>query len=102
MQTTTRKKLEIIVEASVVRRVESLLDEAGVRGWTVLPSLEGHGSRGDWNSSDFTPGEERRLILAVAAADVAERMLERLAGFFSDYPGIVFISDVQVLRSERF
>ncbi|MCR5876128.1 DUF190 domain-containing protein [Phenylobacterium sp. J426] len=102
MQTTGRKKLEIIIEATVLRRVEQFLDEAGVRGWTVLPSIEGHGSHGDWSSGDFTPGQERRLIVAVATSDVAQRALDRLASFFADYPGIVFLSDVEVLRPERF
>lgn len=102
MQTTRRKKLEIIVEASLLRRVEQLLDEAGVRGWTVLPSLEGHGSGGDWSSGDFVPGQEKRLILAVASSEVADGMLGRLSAFFADYPGLVFISDVEVLRAERF
>lgn len=102
MQTTGRKKLEIIVEASVLRRVEQFLTDAGVRGWTVLPSVEAHGSGGDWTSGDFTPGQERRLLVAVAASDVAQRALERLSDFFADYPGIVFISDVEVLRGERF
>lgn len=102
MQTTGRKKLEIIVEATVLRRVEQFLAEAGVRGWTVLPSVEGHGSSGDWTSGDFTPGQERRLIVAVATAEVAARAMQRLSDFFADYPGIVFTSDVEVLRAERF
>lgn len=102
MQTTRRKKLEIIVEAPVLRRVEGILAEAGVRGWTVLPSLEGHGAGGDWSSGDFTPGQEKRLVLAVASAETADRALERLAAFFNDYPGIVVVSDVEVVRGERF
>jgi hypothetical protein len=37
MQTDSRKKLEIIVEAPTLRRVEAFLGGGGVRGWTVLP-----------------------------------------------------------------
>jgi nitrogen regulatory protein PII len=99
---TPRKKLEIIVEAPVLRRVETFLEEAGARGWTVLPSLKGHGGGADWTSGDFTPGQEKRLILAIATAEVTDRVLERLARFFDDYPGIVVVSDVQVLRADRF
>jgi nitrogen regulatory protein PII len=86
MQMTSRKKLEIIVEAPTLRRVETFLEEAGVRGWTVLPSLKGHGAAGDWTSGDFIPGQEKRLILAVLTSEVAERVLERLGSFFEDYP----------------
>jgi len=102
MQLTRRKKLEIIVEAPVLRRVEAFLAEAGVRGWTVLPSLAGAGDSGEWRSGDFTPGQEKRLILALVSGEVAEKVLERLADFFVDYPGVVAVSDVEVLRGEKF
>lgn len=102
MQLTRRKKLEIIVEAPVLRRVEGFLSEAGVRGWTVLPSLAGAGDSGEWRSGDFTPGQEKRLILALVSGEVAEKVLERLADFFADYPGVVAVSDVEVLRGEKF
>jgi nitrogen regulatory protein PII len=102
MQMTSRKKLEIIVEAPTLRRIETFLEEAGVRGWTVLPSLKGHGSGGEWTSGDFTPGQEKRLIIAVLASEMADAVLERLGPFFEDYPGIVVVTDVQVLRAERF
>ena len=102
MQLTRRKKLEIIIEAPVLRRVEGFLSEAGVRGWTVLPSLAGAGDSGEWRSGDFTPGQEKRLILALVSTDVSEKVLVRLADFFVDYPGVVAVSDVEVLRGEKF
>ena len=102
MQTIRRKKLEIIVEAPVLRRVEAILGEAGVRGWTVLPSLEGAGSHGEWRAGDYAPGQEKRVFLAMVAADVAEAVMARLATFFADYPGVVCSSDVDVIRGDRF
>ncbi|MEW6018136.1 MAG: hypothetical protein AB1760_08690 [Pseudomonadota bacterium] len=102
MQLTQRKKLEIIVEAPVLRRVEGFLAEAGVRGWTVLPSMAGAGDSGEWRSGDFTPGQEKRLIYALVTEEVAERVMGRLADFFSDYPGVVAVSNVQVMRGEKF
>ncbi len=102
MKTTRRKKLEIIVEAPVLRHVEAFLAETGVRGWTVLPSLEGAGTSGAWHSAGFTAGEEKRLIMALVSQSVADKALERLAIFFEDYPGVVCVTDVEVLRAERF
>ncbi len=102
MQLSKRKKLEIIVEAPVLRGVEDFLAEAGVRGWTVLPSLAGSGDGGGWRSGHYTPGQEKRLIFALVTAEVAERVLERLADFFADYPGVVAVSDVEVMRGEKF
>ena len=102
METSRRKKLEVVVEAPVLRRVEALLTEAGVRGWTVLPGIEGAGSGGEWRSGDFTPGQEKRLLMSVVSEEVARRVLERLSAFFDDYPGIVCVSDVEVIRGGRF
>jgi len=102
MQTTKRKKLEIIVEVLVLRRVEGFLVEAGVRGWTVLPSLAGASASGEWRSGDFVPGQEKCLIMAIATEDVAACALDKLSAFFADYPGVVCISEVEVIRSDRF
>jgi PII-like signaling protein len=101
MPTVTRKKLEIIVETPVVRRLEAILTEEGVRGWSVFRSVEGSGTGGEWRG-DFTSALEKRLVFAVTNAETAERVLVRLLPFLEDYPGVVCVSDVQVLRPERF
>ena len=100
MPTVPCKKLEIVVEAPVLRRLEAILAEEGVRGWSVFRSVEGAGSHGEWRS-DFA-ATERRLVWAVTSAETAERVLDRLLPFLDDYPGVVCVSDVGVLRPERF
>lgn len=98
MQTHTRKKLEIIVEAAALKRAEQILIESGVHVFTVLDGREGRGLSGRWED----PALEQRLIVAVAAADVAEKVAARLVELFERYPGVLFASDVEVLRAERF
>lgn len=102
MRTVTRKKLEIVVEAPVLRRVETMLIEEGVRGYSVFAGLEGAGEGGGWRREGFTDAEVKRLVWAIASQEAADRVLERLAVFFADYPGVVCVSDVEVLRAERF
>ncbi len=102
MNTTARTKLEIVVEAPVLRRVEELLAEAGVRGFSVFAGLEGAGDGGGWRREGLSGAQDKRLIWTIMSADTAERVLERLAEFFQDYPGVVCVSDVRVLRGERF
>ena len=46
MQTSLKKRLEIIIEMPAVRRLESVLEKAGVKGWTVLPAKAGRGRCG--------------------------------------------------------
>lgn len=102
MQTHARKKLEIVVEAPVLRRVEAMLQDAGVTGYSVFAGLEGAGETGGWRREGLTGADEKRLVFAVTSPEKAERALERLSEFFADYPGIVCVSDVQVIRGERF
>jgi nitrogen regulatory protein PII len=101
MPTVMRKKLEIIVEAPVLRRLEQILSEEGVRGWSVFRSVEGSGQGGEWRS-DFTSAHDKRLVFAVTSEETAERVLARILPFLEDYPGVVCVSDVGVLRPERF
>jgi PII-like signaling protein len=102
MATTRRRKLEIIVEAPVLSRVERMLSEEGVRGWSVFSGVGGHGTHGDWRTEGLSGAEDKRLIFALCGEEAAARVLDRLAAFFQDYPGIVCVTDVEVMRGERF
>jgi PII-like signaling protein len=100
MPTVARKKLEVIIEEPILRRLEAILAEEGVRGWSVFRSVEGSGSHGEWRSG--FAATEKRLVWAVTNAETAERVMTRLLPFLDDYPGVVCVSDVGVLRPERF
>jgi nitrogen regulatory protein PII-like uncharacterized protein len=96
-----RKKIEIFVEEHAVARIERMLADAGFKGWSVLESAEGAGSHGAWRQTGV---DERGLLLIVAIGgdDASEKALAWLGDYFKSYPGIVAVSDVAVLRGERF
>jgi nitrogen regulatory protein PII len=100
--THTRTRLEIIVEAPILRRVEQVLSEAGVHVFTVLEGREGRGLAGRWEDAAVADALDQRLIIAVAPQPAAEAAMAALAKLFERYPGVVFASEVQVLRAERF
>lgn len=102
MQLVTRKKLEIFVEAHALARVEAMLNEVGVKGWSVFDGVEGAGSGGTWRQSAVEGGGDMHLIIAVTNEPAAQRALEWLKQYFSTYRGVVTVTDVQVLRPERF
>lgn len=102
MQTHARAKLEILVEAPIVRRISDLLTGQGVRNITILPVVAGTDASGDWAEIGVTDAFERRLLVCVCAEAVADTVMERLADVFARYPGAVYRSQVQVMRSERF
>lgn len=102
MKTVRRRKLEIIIEAPVLGRIEQILREEGVRGWSVFRGVEGRGTSGEWHAGGLSSAEENRLIIALTTAEAADQVMGKLAAFFEDYPGIVYASDVEVLRPDRF
>ncbi len=95
------KRVEIIIEAPMERRLTNALHDAGVTGFTVLPVHGGSGRSGNWSREGQITGgmvavvciirEERLDPLLDAAFEVVERHI-----------GVVSVTDCQVLRAERF
>jgi PII-like signaling protein len=102
MDLVKRKKLEITVEGAILRRVEELLIAAGVKGHTVLHGAGGRGEGGRWSEDLLTRAEQKVLIYAITSTERADKVLEGLREIFATWPGIVVLSDVEVMRAERF
>jgi PII-like signaling protein len=102
MDLVKRKKLEITVEGAILRRVEELLVTAGVKGHTVLHGAGGRGEGGRWSEDLLTRAEQKVLIYAITSAERADKVLEALREIFATWPGIVAVTDVEVMRAERF
>jgi PII-like signaling protein len=102
MQLVTRKKLEIFVEAHALARVESMLKEVGAKGWSVFNGVEGAGASGSWRQSPVESGGDMHMIVTVVSPAACDRALQWLTTYFSTYRGLVAVSDVNVLRPDRF
>ncbi|GGG91952.1 MAG TPA: transcriptional regulator [Oceanicaulis sp.] len=103
MQTSLKKRLEIIIEMPAVPRLESVLEKAGVKGWTVLPAKSGRGKNGSWaREGQITEAGRMVMVLAVIDPAVLDTVLERVYALLERQIGIVMVSDVQVVRAERF
>lgn len=103
MHTHAKKRIDIVAEAPVLKRLEALLDEAGVSGYTVLPALAGRGRHGDW-SREGLAGDAGRMLLVFCIVDPpkVDPILERLEAVIRRQIAIVAVSDVEVIRSDHF
>lgn len=103
MLTHPKKRIEIIIEMPLLRRVMDLFDKAGVSGYSVLPVIAGRGQTGAW-SADSQVGDAGHMMAIVSIVDAAklDDILEAVAGVVRRQIGLVTISDVAVLRPERF
>jgi PII-like signaling protein len=102
MQLHTRKKLEIAIAAAYVSRVGEMLDRNGVSGFTVLPAVMGRGSSGDWREDSLSGADQHVVIMAIMKPETADALLADLQKLFQTYRGIATVTDVQVMRAERF
>lgn len=97
-----KKKIEIIVEAARARAIIEMIEKAGAKGYTVVPSVSGKGHRGVRDSADLSDVFHNVLIIVVAAEDIAARIVDASQSLLEHYAGIVVMSDVEVIRDEHF
>ena len=102
MKTHPRSKLEVIIETIHMNRIKAILERHGNQAYTVVPCLSGRGTRGDWTPDRLSESGSRVLLIAVAEQAIISSILEDVYQVLETLPGVVFVSQVEVLRPERF
>ena len=98
-----KKRVDIIVEAPLLRTIVSTLDRAGVPGYSVLPIVEGRGSQYAWNSQgQIADSTNMMAVLSIVDPAQADEVMDAVFAAIRDRIGFVTLSDVFVLRPERF
>ena len=99
------KKLVIVTEKVLLKKVATIIEEAGASGYTVVET-GGRGSRnvrstGHPSVSDTTANIKfevltpDRLMAQTIAGQVAEQ-------FFTDFAGMIYLCDAEVLYGQSF
>ena len=103
MQTHIAKRVEIVIEAPLERRLTEALIGAGVTGFTVLPVLGGSGRSGSW-SREGQVGRAGGMVamICLIRPDRLDALLEAAFAVVETHIGVVSVTDCQVLRAERF
>lgn len=102
MQLVSRRRIEVLVDAPLARRVVAAAASAGVTGYTLLPTLGGSGEGGVWTDDQISGAEAKVMFLTVASAEKADALIEALAPLLESHGLILMISDVNVLRGGKF
>ncbi|WP_422006624.1 P-II family nitrogen regulator [Pyruvatibacter mobilis] len=102
VSTTLCKRLELIIARPHLQIFAKLFETAGVTGWTAMKTAGGTGTSGMWREDQLTGADEHVVVLAIMDAAAAEAVLEEISTLFARYPGVVSVTDAQVLRPERF
>jgi len=103
VETHEAKRVEIIIEAPMARRLTKALRDAGVTGYTVLPVLGGSGRSGTWTrEGQVSAAGGMVAVVCLIRADRLDGLLDAAFEVVEAHIGVVSITDAQVLRAERF
>ncbi|MEM6491187.1 MAG: hypothetical protein AAF684_04690 [Pseudomonadota bacterium] len=96
------KRIEVVIESTMAEQALELAGESGVRGYSILPVLGGKGDLGRWKCGELTSAYDYVCIFAITQEETARKWIAALGEVLTDYSGVVAMSDVDVLRVERF
>lgn len=101
IETVTRKRIEILSDTALVKRVTAAIERTEITGWTIVPVQSGKGRDGHWRE-ERVMGTDKVLILTIAPEDKAMRLAEEIAPILTSHGLLLSMWDVQVIRGERF
>ncbi len=102
METHIAKRVEIVIEAPLQRRLTDALTNAGVTGFTILPVLGGSGRSGNWSREGQVGRAGMVSVVCLIKPDRLDGLLDAAFAVVEKHIGVVSITDAQVLRAERF
>ncbi len=99
-------EITIVAERLLQEGIVRIIEAAGATGYTVL---EGSGKGSHGLRSRERPSvaggafDIVKIEVIVAGREAAERIAQEVAdAYFSDYAGIVYVEDVEILRPSKF
>ena len=97
------KKIEIVLMADDHALVEDMLKAAGIGGWTMIRDVAGMGHNGfHQGKTIFNDQSGLVMFVGVAGEKAIADVARGLARLFERRPGVTFLSDVEVMRSDYF
>lgn len=98
-----KQRLELIIERMALRRACEIVEAAGCTGYTVISAMEGFGGERRWRrGDDLSAAEEMVVIITIGDASRIDKALADLHRLLDDRIGVLSVSEVTVLRPERF
>lgn len=98
-----RLRLELIIERMALQRACSILEAAGLTGYTVMPAIAGFGGGNRWNrDTDISASGNMLVIISIGTEEKISAALQQLERLLSAHIGVLNVSEVKVLRPDRF
>lgn len=100
------EKIVIITEKMIKKGVCEIIDACGATGYTIV-SAGGKGSRNVRSTSDrasvIDDFANVKIEVIVNDKPMAENIMNQVAEkYFENYPGIIYVEDIEILRPKKF
>lgn len=102
IETTSRERIEVLVDAPLAPRLATMAEEAGITGHTLIRTESGRGRHGEWSEDLISGATAKYIFLTIANKERADAFLEMLAPLLESHGLVVLRSTVDVIRPERF
>lgn len=101
--TTPRKKIEILIDRPLMKRLRQITKDVELSGYTVFDAIGGEGGQGRWRDDQVTGGAGSKvLFVSILNEDKAEEFLTAIEPLLDEYGLLVTVSMVEVIRADRF
>ncbi|WP_409432605.1 DUF190 domain-containing protein [Litorimonas sp. RW-G-Af-16] len=98
-----KKRLELIIESPAFKRACRVLEDAGVSGYTALPCMGGYGAGKRWQrGTDLSATRDMIVIISILDEDLLPKVIEQVNNLIGAHIGIISVSDVEVIRDDKF
>jgi nitrogen regulatory protein PII len=93
------KRIEIVIEQPLARRLAERLDELGAPGYTLIPNASGRGDRGLRRGDEVTDTFTNCLFVVACDDDaVVARIVEGVRPLIARSGGVCLVSDALWVR----
>lgn len=98
-----KKRLELIIEKPAFKRSCRILEDAGVKGYTAFSAFAGYGGGRRWQrGTDLSASQDMVMIIAVMDKFAIASVIKDLENLIGSHIGLLSVSDVTVIRDEKF
>jgi hypothetical protein len=93
------KRIEIVIEKSMVPALTAVIRNHGLDGYTLIPEVRGSGDRGVRRADELS-GESSNCLVLIACDEelLTDALLESVRSLLVRVGGICLVSDAQWLR----
>lgn len=94
------RRVEILVDAPLVRRICSAADTIGVTNYTLLPTVGGRGAHGVWRQDEISGATAKLVFLTITSVEKADALIAALAPLLDSHDLLLTVDDVSVVRRQ--